>query len=1346
MKIEKLISPFIESQFPLFYQEEGPQFIEFVKAYYSWLESQGEILHESRSLLEYRDIDTTLNNFLLYFKNKYINSLPENILADKPLLIKYILDLYRSKGSDRSYALLFKILFNEDIEVYAPGKDVFKLSDGDWVVPRYIELTDCPHFVKLIGNKIYSSGTFSTAVVDNYFTKVVNNKFINVLILNDLKGNFKFGEKILCEAVPEITINNSPIIIGSLSSIGITDGGINYNIGDILNVNNSGEGGLARVVSTVDKNGQVEFTLIDGGSGFSLDAVVNVVGETREIDSITLENFITLTDGSVEGVFDLYEKIYFSNNVIANNEIQGAVLDIESNTVTGNTLLSGTLTVGDLVYFQSNNLIIVSTSNVNTSTDTITITNHGYITGAATYYVSNGPAIETIVDGASDFLHDNIKYFVRVINSNSFKLYTTLAYATAGGSTGLINLTSVGNNSQTFKNSPLNSNVIVRTVYSKPNEESFIITEKPSFSSPNATVGIISAEGSIKDINYTTGNVVISNSSVSTVIINPGLIDEEIILPFDYLTNEHKIIASNSQSSAIVGTSDDIRYVVTVKPIQITNNPITYKGHGFSNRDTVRLDYILGVESLNIENYGYYVKVVNSYAFELFTDYDLDANTTTNYLTDENKKANHQVPVLDNPNLYYISNTGFVYQNPGGVGATFKIGSIVNKEIYRINTDKIADYIDERMESYATVGGGFDIHPSGVVGTFSSGDVIIMENVKVKQLDASKVSVSTIMSNGEFLFNTALGINNLTVVNSDETYIEVKSTNPSILDNGVNHPLIRDSEDRYYAPGIIFNSSGGSAFHLDAILDDKIISLIGDSTFVNSSVVQVQLFTGYPVYGETIKSIGNKFEAYVGNDIDQLTQGKWISIGNPCRVTVPAFSSPPTNTPVFFEVIDDESIPVPTLPYGLYPDTTYYVKYIDENEFHLSATPFINVLRSKVNITDNTINIPNHGFVNGDEIYYVSFGDPIEFSTGIGYIEDEVTYYVRRADAPNSANYFKIYDTKPNALAGGATGLLNLTTTGNDNQTFRKTALVATGEDPEKDGFGNPIDPNAYQYPPYDTTRYVIYYDKAHATVSKVDRITHYDFPKVTVAPYYDRENMDTYIRDALTYVDKEVGDIARLKNINTGEQYSNDPKVVIIEPLIYELREKGKNGGYKGFNANVSAKAGYSNGIVTAIEIVDSGYGYERDQQVALTNDNNPYAIVGTTVIDTGGKGKGYWRDNKGFLSDQIYLEDSYYYQKFSYEIIASRMLNTYEKYVKDLIHPSGMKLFGRFVNKNELEQDNLEIVFSSLNKDVISTVIPEPPVYQILTVDNSIENVSGTRFTSDNYLKTYVNGGSSG
>ena len=66
--VEKFISNFVQNQFPSFYQEEGEDFVLFMKAYYEWLESSGKPIYEARRLYDYRDIDNTLEEFLEYFQ------------------------------------------------------------------------------------------------------------------------------------------------------------------------------------------------------------------------------------------------------------------------------------------------------------------------------------------------------------------------------------------------------------------------------------------------------------------------------------------------------------------------------------------------------------------------------------------------------------------------------------------------------------------------------------------------------------------------------------------------------------------------------------------------------------------------------------------------------------------------------------------------------------------------------------------------------------------------------------------------------------------------------------------------------------------------------------------------------------------------------------------------------------------------------------------------------------------------------------------------------------------------------------------------------------------------------
>ena len=109
--IQKFITPFIESQFPQFYLDEGPQFIAFVKAYYQWLESNGNVLNQTRSLPEYRDIDTTLDQFVQYFISEYLPYFPQDTAINARRLAKLMQPLYGTKSTPISYKFLFRILF-----------------------------------------------------------------------------------------------------------------------------------------------------------------------------------------------------------------------------------------------------------------------------------------------------------------------------------------------------------------------------------------------------------------------------------------------------------------------------------------------------------------------------------------------------------------------------------------------------------------------------------------------------------------------------------------------------------------------------------------------------------------------------------------------------------------------------------------------------------------------------------------------------------------------------------------------------------------------------------------------------------------------------------------------------------------------------------------------------------------------------------------------------------------------------------------------------------------------------------------------------------------------------------
>ena len=106
------------------------------------------------------------------------------------------------------------------------------------------------------------------------------------------------------------------------------------------------------------------------------------------------------------------------------------------------------------------------------------------------------------------------------------------------------------------------------------------------------------------------------------------------------------------------------------------------------------------------------------------------------------------------------------------------------------------------------------------------------------------------------------------------------------------------------------------------------------------------------------------------------------------------------------------------------------------------GVPRRTILTAGINTSTEVVTYASHGLTTGDAIkYYVNGGTA---ATGL---TDATTYYA----GVINANTFYVYDTAANAIAAGATGKVNISGTGNDNQYFdltdetTATAVAALG-------------------------------------------------------------------------------------------------------------------------------------------------------------------------------------------------------------------------------------------------------------------------------------------------------------
>jgi len=316
MSIDNPISFIVENQIPEFIRSDPDQkyvnFVAFIKAYYEWMEQENGVTAESRKLLSYADIDKTTDEFIKQFILKFLPYFPENLASDRSKLIKTINEFYAKKGSIESLKFLFRVVYNEDIDVFLPKENILRASDGKWRIPQTLRLT-ISHTVATFDlstiKKRLAVGRESraTCVIESAYRTIdagTGAEIFEVYVSN-VKKKFSNGEYLDVQYIDENGnqgILLSERIIGSLSNIKINPRkrGLRYRVGDPVVF----FGGLsddpsvpkqeARAIVNDVTDGRVQTVgVIKGGFGFRIKS-------NTEVDVINAPEDTTGTGAKVE--------------------------------------------------------------------------------------------------------------------------------------------------------------------------------------------------------------------------------------------------------------------------------------------------------------------------------------------------------------------------------------------------------------------------------------------------------------------------------------------------------------------------------------------------------------------------------------------------------------------------------------------------------------------------------------------------------------------------------------------------------------------------------------------------------------------------------------------------------------------------------------------------------------------------------------------------------------------------------------------------------------------------------------------------------------------------------------
>lgn len=206
------------------------------------------------------------------------------------------------------------------------------------------------------------------------------------------------------------------------------------------------------------------------------------------------------------------------------------------------------------------------------------------------------------------------------------------------------------------------------------------------------------------------------------------------------------------------------------------------------------------------------------------------------------------------------------------------------------------------------------------------------------------------------------------------------------------------------------------------------------------------------------------------------------------------------------------------------------------------------------------------------------------------------------------------------------------------------------------------------------------------------------------------------YIGDTIEFINVDLGcgsgAAARVRNVDTSQanaisavEFVNVPGHItggsgydqLFLPKANVVSATGT-----GANVQVTAVLGsgeilYSadtaEGTILDFAILSRGSGYETVPTLNLTQSGDGTAQAVATIITGSFTYPGRYLNDDGHVSSYNFIQDRDYYQKFSYVVKVKKSIDKYRTVLKNLIHPSGMKLFGQYTTVDEGINLNLSI-----------------------------------------------------
>ena len=282
MSIRPKLSKIVANQLPDFIREDYPTFVAFLEAYYEYLEQN------DANLYDLRDIDKTLDGFIQYFRNELAPNAFESQSTDNRFILSNIKDAHLAKGSEASFKLLFRLLFNKNVTVEYPGRQMLRASDGKWnqdvSVFARVNAGNPNDIVGKLVDVITPNRTIRVLVDRRQDVEIEVDRFVQVsqdtfefYIDRRFFGNVSVGDRLRYEGIFDATI------VATTAKLDILQKGKNFRPGQLYPLKNgNGSGSIVKIKNTDSNGGILAAEYVKYGIGYETDFTATILAQAGQ--------------------------------------------------------------------------------------------------------------------------------------------------------------------------------------------------------------------------------------------------------------------------------------------------------------------------------------------------------------------------------------------------------------------------------------------------------------------------------------------------------------------------------------------------------------------------------------------------------------------------------------------------------------------------------------------------------------------------------------------------------------------------------------------------------------------------------------------------------------------------------------------------------------------------------------------------------------------------------------------------------------------------------------------------------------------------------------------------------